>query len=289
MPQLAPFPYVIDPCPECGAPISDLKMENYIEPVYLSPLNIMGPESYVTSYDYNAKVRISLGPCGHYAASADYIAEVDKNGKQITRIKLTSLWENDETPVGRFRKAVISMFGQMNGWSAGVQFDGAAYALRVEAHCPHGGTAVEMVSKQMVEYASPPPEYLAEDLARRMDHMCKSSHENFYPSYQNEPMHYYGQKSAGPYAIPPYYPQPAMPAMNAGDPSSHPTVAALIKIVPALKTAKGSCPECPRDQNTFVANVIVHLNDHHRWTREQIADWLDLLDIELPIQRKEVA
>lgn len=27
--------------------------------------------------------------------------------------------------------------------------------------------------------------------------------------------------------------------------------------------------------------LIVHLNDYHRWTREQVADWLETLDIDL--------
>lgn len=28
-------------------------------------------------------------------------------------------------------------------------------------------------------------------------------------------------------------------------------------------------------------NVIIHLNDNHEWTRTQIADWLDTLDLDL--------
>jgi hypothetical protein len=27
--------------------------------------------------------------------------------------------------------------------------------------------------------------------------------------------------------------------------------------------------------------MIIHLNDHHKWTREQIADWLETLDLDL--------
>ncbi len=33
--------------------------------------------------------------------------------------------------------------------------------------------------------------------------------------------------------------------------------------------------DCQRDAS--IATVLPHLNDAHRWTREQIADWLDKL------------
>lgn len=32
---------------------------------------------------------------------------------------------------------------------------------------------------------------------------------------------------------------------------------------------------CPSHLWSKVKNMIIHLNDHHEWTREQIADWLD--------------
>lgn len=30
-----------------------------------------------------------------------------------------------------------------------------------------------------------------------------------------------------------------------------------------------------RGGQTDLMRVIIHLNDHHKWSREQIADWLD--------------
>jgi len=47
------------------------------------------------------------------------------------------------------------------------------------------------------------------------------------------------------------------------------------------------CPEgCkPRfPQSSLVANLVIHLNDDHRWSRNRIADWLDGLDIDLTFQ-----
>lgn len=35
-------------------------------------------------------------------------------------------------------------------------------------------------------------------------------------------------------------------------------------------------------------NIIIHLNDSHEWTREQIADWLDTLDLDLAFPVPEV-
>ncbi len=37
-----------------------------------------------------------------------------------------------------------------------------------------------------------------------------------------------------------------------------------------------SCPSC--GQNAWVAYTITHLNDEHRWTREQIADWVATIE-----------
>jgi hypothetical protein len=36
-----------------------------------------------------------------------------------------------------------------------------------------------------------------------------------------------------------------------------------------------------------IRNIIINLNDVHKWTREQIADWLDSLDVDLTFKVKE--
>jgi hypothetical protein len=50
---------------------------------------------------------------------------------------------------------------------------------------------------------------------------------------------------------------------------------------PVLHQEAIQCPACaktPRmDDGTFSGN-ITHLNDDHRWTREQIADWVETLE-----------
>lgn len=38
------------------------------------------------------------------------------------------------------------------------------------------------------------------------------------------------------------------------------------------------CPYCLSMGGHSLEAIIVHLNDEHLWTREEIADWLDTLD-----------
>lgn len=48
------------------------------------------------------------------------------------------------------------------------------------------------------------------------------------------------------------------------------------------KVCEHAAPELERCANTAtVQRMIVHLNDNHRWSREQIADWLETLDVDL--------
>ncbi len=51
----------------------------------------------------------------------------------------------------------------------------------------------------------------------------------------------------------------------------------------------GKCPEC---RGFVVGNLIVHLNDNHRWSRERIADFVELhepltLSEPLPLPEKD--
>jgi len=41
---------------------------------------------------------------------------------------------------------------------------------------------------------------------------------------------------------------------------------------PWASTVNADCPRCTRSRTVF--RVITHLNDRHRWTREQIATWV---------------
>lgn len=59
---------------------------------------------------------------------------------------------------------------------------------------------------------------------------------------------------------------------------------ALKEAIPGLENAKvpNGCPACVNDQRQrHVTDAVIHLNDVHKWTREEIADWLDTLDCDL--------
>jgi hypothetical protein len=45
-----------------------------------------------------------------------------------------------------------------------------------------------------------------------------------------------------------------------------------------LRPAACPCPGCDLTE-LYVRSVITHLNDQHRWTREQIADWVAEIEI----------
>lgn len=71
------------------------------------------------------------------------------------------------------------------------------------------------------------------------------------------------------------------------------TVQELAELIPALRTAKRKCPACKptikhgrkvKITKDPLFHLVQHLNDHHRWTRERIADWLDTLDVDLTFQ-----
>lgn len=48
---------------------------------------------------------------------------------------------------------------------------------------------------------------------------------------------------------------------------------------PYLTTMLLSCPACEaNDREAVLAANIIHLNDDHEWTREQIADWVQAIE-----------
>lgn len=68
----------------------------------------------------------------------------------------------------------------------------------------------------------------------------------------------------------------------------------LNEVCPALMTVKRWCPECGEAYRNAgvdaepLGNLIPHINDVHRWSREKIADWLDIVgtdpDVDLTIK-----
>lgn len=65
----------------------------------------------------------------------------------------------------------------------------------------------------------------------------------------------------------------------------------ILRAIPALRTTQACCPadNCPLGATVKqrLDKVIIHLNDNHAWPREDIADWLDTLDVDLSFQQPE--
>lgn len=80
-------------------------------------------------------------------------------------------------------------------------------------------------------------------------------------------------------------------ALSTGKPLGTNAGMELQKIVPGLKSANSVCPSNDCNYGNGIPSplkaVIIHLNDSHHWTREQIADWLDTLDFDLTIHKAE--
>jgi hypothetical protein len=65
--------------------------------------------------------------------------------------------------------------------------------------------------------------------------------------------------------------------------------------IPGLKDAQSPCPVCVvelttphvpntadwRNNNIALIDIIIHLNDYHKWTREAVADWIETKDWDL--------
>lgn len=71
-------------------------------------------------------------------------------------------------------------------------------------------------------------------------------------------------------------------------------VEVLSAVIPGWKSMHASCTHCPEDSDdprvvfyrsgrATLQMMIIHLNDHHRFSRETIANWLETLDHDLTI------
>lgn len=54
----------------------------------------------------------------------------------------------------------------------------------------------------------------------------------------------------------------------------------IVKLFPALMTVHKVCPQCIKGVVARLEKIIIHLNDEHQWTREQIADWLEVISMD---------
>lgn len=67
--------------------------------------------------------------------------------------------------------------------------------------------------------------------------------------------------------------------------SNHAMVTQLATHIPGIHES-AKCPECSSVGAIF--HMIQHINDVHRWKREEIADWLETLDADLTVKAEAV-
>lgn len=58
-------------------------------------------------------------------------------------------------------------------------------------------------------------------------------------------------------------------------------IGTLSSLVPGFELMTAVCPICLNQKK--LSSQVIHLNDSHKWTREDIADWLETLDHDLRI------
>lgn len=63
----------------------------------------------------------------------------------------------------------------------------------------------------------------------------------------------------------------------------------LVKMIPGMRGETVACPQDRCSSNYGIMDAVMHLNDRHKWKREDIADWLDTLDADLRLQPSNTA
>jgi hypothetical protein len=60
-------------------------------------------------------------------------------------------------------------------------------------------------------------------------------------------------------------------------------------LIPGFSKMKQPCPvkSCKATDIEFLQDTIIHLNDHHKWKRERVAEWLETLDHDLTFKTPE--
>lgn len=58
----------------------------------------------------------------------------------------------------------------------------------------------------------------------------------------------------------------------------------LVNMIPEVMGEIVYCPQDGCTSNCSIMDTVMHLNDRHKWKREDIADWLDTLDVDLRFQ-----
>lgn len=227
--------------------------------------------------------------------------EIEKMYGQVT---INGLYTPAPTPdptmafYGRLRAVIES---DAPGWSVGsITFNQGSMAGKVDIRCPHGQILDWAISWQEL-VNTPFPNELADHVGIAIVKQCRTAHANtwMWTPPSSQPM-------TNPSISLNYDDYVANLQMemtksftmqwdtmannilygNGGGSSGNSVIDQLIQLVPELASATAKCPACPTAKGP-VTSLIPHINDDHKWTRGQIADWLETLDVDLTVKPKK--
>lgn len=122
-------------------------------------------------------------------------------------------------------------------------------------------------------------------------------HELAHHSYPKPKPDWLYKDHYGPHTKAPA-PEPPQPKSQPPQVSGDKVIAAMGSVVPDIgklvtcpsKAVDSKFPNMGTDcgVSKSLSELIIHLNDTHRWTREAIADWLESTDLDLEFRRREV-
>lgn len=297
---------VPDPCPVCLQPVQGISNNpTWVMPAKKSALmGIVNPE-YVCM----------TNPCSHRVKTSSQIA-YDASGSQYTALRL----EADEPlkgvaiAYGVIRKRLLMAAESLPSWT--ISFRNSQFEMGVDALCPHGGMWHDSLSYILLETAVTDSESIADMVWLGIVNKCAKDHigkplqmknitSQAYGGYADwktvvptsfedaqalvsmELISSYVTASDQMYASLLYGNGASVSSISASGYGESSVVNELAKLCPAIKTTNTTCPDCK--QGGTIANLIPHINDHHKWSREKIADWLETLDVDLtlkPVQKE---
>jgi hypothetical protein len=89
----------------------------------------------------------------------------------------------------------------------------------------------------------------------------------------------YGEAAVAP------QPKPIWKPSIWAKPHARDPVGAMADLIPDVRETVG-CPGCNHKDPVY--EMIQHVNDHHRWSREKIADWIETLELDLTFKSASV-
>jgi hypothetical protein len=176
------------------------------------------------------------------------------------------------------------MMASAPGYGGGVAMADGAFARMVNvcqsmhAHIPPPGSFVySLAETEPVGYQTPSQFIPMDDFKK----MYAGGYEDLLAQYNAELL-----KSSYAYSYVTSYADASVGGVGYYGESTPSILGELLKICPGLGSVRRACPDksgCEyADAELSLSNLIQHVNDNHQWSREKIAEWLDIIAIEDP-------